>query len=168
MSKWTTRILATLIFGSVTVMPSRVSRGRIANASVASAQSEPLQASSGVEYFGAAQVGQAFNSGKALISGADGRNFKVMGLRRHGPGVVEVHATDTDIFYVIEGQATFVTGGTLTGGEHTAPDEVRGGTLAGGETRRLGKGDVIVIPKGIPHWFKEVPGSIEYFVVKVR
>ncbi len=132
---------------------------------VASAQPAPAQAR--VDQFDAASVEKAFATGKPLIDGK-GRNFKVMGLRRDGPGVVEVHTMDTDIFYVVGGSATFVTGGTLLGGKRTAPDEARGGTLAGGETRHLSQGDVIVIPKGVPHWFKEVQGTIKYFVVKVR
>ena len=155
-------VTATLILGSVTASPSSGS-GRGAKPSVAPAASEAT-----VEYFDSATVRRTFATGKPLLAGGDGRNFKVMGLRRQGPGEVEVHDTDTDIFYVVAGQATFVTGGTLTGGKHIAPDESRGGTLAGGETRHLAQGDVIIIPKGVPHWFKEVPDSIEYFVVKVR
>ena len=161
--EWTTRTLTTLLSGLVTVSLSSGSGSGVAKTSVVSAASEAT-----VEYFDSATVRRAFATGKPLLAAGDGRNFKVMGLRRHGPGEVEVHDTDTDIFYVVEGHATFVTGGTLTGGKHIAPDETRGGTLAGGETRHLTQGDVIVIPKGMPHWFKEVPDSIEYFVVKVR
>ena len=163
MSNWTTRTLTTLLFGSVIAVLSGGSGRAVPQTGAASAKPEPA-----VDYFDAAAVKKAFSSGKPLIAGGDGRNFKVMGLRRRGPGEVEVHDKDTDIFYVLEGQATLVTAGTLTGGKHIAPDEIRGGTLAGGETRHLGQGDVIVIPKGMPHWFKEVPESIEYFVVKVR
>jgi mannose-6-phosphate isomerase-like protein (cupin superfamily) len=160
--KWTARILtAELLFGAVTT--SLGSGMSVAKPGVVPAASEAA-----VEYFDSAAVRRAFGSGKPLLTGGDGRNFKVMGLRRHGPGEVEVHAADADIFYVVEGHATFVTGGTLTGGKHTTADELRGGTLAGGETRHLAQGDVIVIPKGVPHWFKDVPDSIEYFVVKVR
>jgi len=171
-SKWRTGILATLLFGSVSLALTGARGGGVANTGAAAGNRQAKignpQSGGGVEYFDAARVEQAFSSGKPLINGGEERNFKVMGLRRHGAGVVEVHNTDTDIFYVVEGQATFVTGGTLTGGEHTAPDEIRGGTLADGEAHHLGKGDVIVIPKGIPHWFKDVPGAIDYFVVKVR
>jgi quercetin dioxygenase-like cupin family protein len=162
--KWITLALlaAALLLGAVVVGFSRASRSGVSQTSVTSPGAEPK-----VEYFDSAAVRTAFATGKPF-AGGDGRNFKVMGLRRHGPGEVEVHDTDTDIFYVLEGHATFVTGGTLTGGKHTAADEIRGGTLAGGETHHLAQGDVIVIPKGVPHWFKEVPDSIEYFVVKVR
>jgi len=160
-NKWKTGMLARLLSGVVTLALSNGGGG------IAEAGGVPTESEHSVEYFDAAIVQKAFSSGKPLIAG-DGRNFRVMGLRRHGPGEVEVHDRDTDIFYVVRGHATFVTGGTLTGGKHTAPDESRGGTLAGGETRPLAQGDVIVIPKGVPHWFKEVPESIEYFVVKVR
>jgi len=161
--KWTARILtAAVLLGTVTASLSSSSNGD-AKPGIASAAAETT-----VEYFDSATVKRAFATGKPLLAGGDGRNFKVMGLRRKGPGEVEVHDTDTDIFYVVEGHATFVTGGTLTGGKHIAADESRGGTLTGGEARHLTQGDVIVIPKGVPHWFKEVPDSIEYFVVKVR
>ena len=50
----------------------------------------------------------------------------------------------------------------------TAPDEVRGTAIEHGESRRLGKGDVIIVPSGTPHWFKEVDGPVLYYVVKVR
>jgi mannose-6-phosphate isomerase-like protein (cupin superfamily) len=162
-NKWKTGALARLLLALVIL---ELSNG--GGNGTAQAGRLPTASEHDVEYFDAARVEQAFSSGKPLINSGDGRNFKVMGLRRHGPGEVEVHDTDTDIFYVVEGHATLVTGGTLTGGRHTAPDEIRGGTLAGGERRHLAQGDVIVVPKGVPHWFKEVPSSIEYFVVKVR
>jgi mannose-6-phosphate isomerase-like protein (cupin superfamily) len=163
LTKMNHRTLAALLWGAVTLALSKGSGTSIAKTSVASTESEPT-----VEYFDSGTVRRAFATGKPLIAGGDGRNFKVMGLRRSGPGEAEVHDQDTDIFYVVEGHATFVTGGTLTGGKQIAPDEIRGGTLAGGETHHLAQGDVIVIPKGMPHWFREVPDSIEYFVVKVR
>ena len=161
-NQWKTGTLVKLLSALVSLALSNGGSG------MARARGVPTESAPNVEYFDAARMEKAFSSGKPLINSGDGRNFKVMGLRRHGPGEVEVHDTDTDIFYVVQGRATFVTGGTLTGGKHTAPDEIRGGTLAGGETRHLAQGDMIVIPKGVPHWFEEVPDSIEYFVVKVR
>jgi glc operon protein GlcG len=94
-------------------------------------------------------------------------NFKVLTLRREVPGEVEVHDQDTDIFYVLEGSATFVTGGKPTEPRTTTPGETRAKTIVGGEERRLTKGDVMVIPNGVPHWFKEVRGPFLYYVVKV-
>jgi cupin superfamily acireductone dioxygenase involved in methionine salvage len=75
---------------------------------------------------------------------------------------------DTDIIYVLEGSAVFVTGGTPVDQKQTAPNEFRGTLISGGVERKLVKGDVIVVPRGTPHWFKEVSGPFLYYVVKVR
>ena len=102
--------------------------------------------------------------GGTLISAPD---LTVMVVTRNSRGEVEVHDKETDTFHVLEGSASFVTGGTMVGGRVTAPGQQRGKDMTGGEVHHLTKGDVIVIPAGIPHWFKEVPQSITYYVVKV-
>jgi mannose-6-phosphate isomerase-like protein (cupin superfamily) len=91
----------------------------------------------------------------------------VMGGHREEAGHVELHEKETDVFYVTDGEATFVTGGKMVGGKLASPGQWRGSDIEGGEVHHLTKGDVIVIPAGIPHWYKEVPHSISYFVVKV-
>ena len=93
--------------------------------------------------------------------------FKIMTSRRIGPGLVEIHEHDTDIFHIIDGTAEFVTGGTVVGLKTGANGESMGKEITGGETHHLAKGDVIVIPRGTPHWFKEVSGPFLYYVVKV-
>ena len=85
---------------------------------------------------------------------------------RTGPGVVEVHTKETDVLYVLDGSATFVTGGKALNVTATNPQQPRGTDIQGGEVHHLTKGDVIVVPAGQPHWFKEVPASVSYFVVK--
>jgi len=102
--------------------------------------------------------------GGALVTGSD---FNVQILKRTGPGQVEVHDKETDTFYVLDGEATFVTGGTMIGGKVTAPNQQRGTDIRGGEVHHLSKGDVIAIPAGIPHWFKEVQTPFTYYVVKI-
>ncbi|MDX2030099.1 MAG: cupin domain-containing protein [Blastocatellia bacterium] len=87
---------------------------------------------------------------------------------RDKAGQVEVHEQDADIIYVLDGSATLVTGGEIVGGRTIAPGEIRGAEIRGGETRLISKGDVIVVPAGTPHWFKEVPGPLNYYVVKAR
>src|SRR5215467_3252559 len=94
-------------------------------------------------------------------------DFLVEIMKRTGPGQVEVHDKETDTFYVLDGEATFVTGGTMIGGKVTAPNQQRGTDIRGGEVQHLSKGDVIAIPAGIPHWFKEVQQPFKYYVVKV-
>ncbi|MGE0883978.1 MAG: cupin domain-containing protein [Blastocatellales bacterium] len=87
---------------------------------------------------------------------------------RDKAGMVEIHEKDADIIYVLEGSATFVTGGEIVGGKVIAPGEIRGTDVKGGETRVISKGDVIIVPAGTPHWFREVPGPLNYYVVKAR
>ena len=123
------------------------------------------RASSNITYIPAEQVKAAFAKGAVLINHG---SYQVHAGRREEPGQVEVHAKDTDVIYMLEGSTTFVTGGTVVGGKTTAPDEVRGSIVQGGETRTLTKGDVIVVPNGTPHWFKEVSGPVLYYVVKVQ
>jgi mannose-6-phosphate isomerase-like protein (cupin superfamily) len=103
--------------------------------------------------------------GGALVTASD---FNIQILMRTGPGQVEVHDKETDTFYVLDGQATFITGGTMTGGKVTAPNQQRGTDIKGGETFHLGKGDVMAVPAGVPHWFKEISQQpFTYYVVKV-
>jgi len=122
------------------------------------------KAQSQVTHVDAAKVAAALAKGGALVTASD---FTVQGIRRAGPGQVEIHEKETDIFYVTDGEATIVTGGTMVGGRQTAPNQLRGSDVKGGEARHLKKGDVIVIPAGVPHWFKEVSPSINYLTVKV-
>lgn len=117
-----------------------------------------------VTYVGHDAAAAALAKGGALASGPD---YRVAGARRNKAGQVEVHEKETDIFYVVDGKATFVTGGTLVGGKMTKGGQWLGTGIEGGETHHLTKGDVIVIPAGTPHWFKEVPQSINYYMVKV-
>jgi uncharacterized protein GlcG (DUF336 family) len=100
----------------------------------------------------------------ANLVAADG--YRVNASRRDGPGEAEVHLKDTDIFYVREGSATFVTGGSVVEPRNLSPAEVRGKALQGGEERLIRAGDVITIPRGVPHWFKSVETPFTYYVVK--
>jgi mannose-6-phosphate isomerase-like protein (cupin superfamily) len=119
---------------------------------------------SGVTYINHEKVAAALSKGGALVSAPD---LLVSGSHREKPGQVEVHEKETDVMYVVEGAATLETGGTVVGGKTTRPGQLLGSGITGGQTHRLTAGDVIVIPAGTPHWFKEVPKSISYYVVKV-
>lgn len=121
-----------------------------------------------VNYFDAKDVRAAFDKGAVLFDGGDGSNYMVHASRREKPGMAEVHALDTDVIYVLDGTATFVTGGTVVEGKEIAAGETRGTSIEGGETRQLKRGDVITVAAGTPHWFKEVSAPFLYYVVKVR
>jgi len=117
----------------------------------------------GITYFERDAVAAAFAKGVPLLE-VDG--YKVHASRREGPGMAEVHNFETDVVYVLEGTALVITGGTMVDPKVTERGQVRGSMIRGGESRRIGKGDVVVIPAGVPHWFKEVPEPLTYFVVK--
>lgn len=117
-----------------------------------------------VTYLSAERVEAAFAVGAPLLEQGD---LKVHASRRAAAGLVEVHERDTDVIHVLSGTAVFVTGGRLVGAREIAEGEIRGATIEGGETRTLQPGDVIVVPRGVPHWFREVPGPFTYYVVKV-
>ena len=120
-----------------------------------------------VLFFDAKQVSTSFSNGAVLLDGTD-RNYMVHTSRRDKPGVAEIHTLDTDIIYVMEGTATFVTGGTTIEAKEIAPNEIRGSRIEGGTTRQLSKGQVIVVPNNTPHWFKDVNGAFLYYTIKVR
>ncbi len=96
-----------------------------------------------------------------------GDNHTVMLAHRTSAGQSELHEHETDVFYIVDGSATFTTGGTIVAGKTTAPNEIRGTGIQGGNARRIAKGDVLTIPAGTPHWFSGVQGSVTYFIVKV-
>lgn len=128
---------------------------------VASAQQPAPQ----VTYLDAEKFAALAAKGGALANGAD---FAASLARRNKPGQVEIHTKETDIFFIVDGSATFVTGGTMIGGKETRPNQMLGTDIEGGQTHQLKKGDFISIPAGIPHWFKDVPASgITYYMVKV-
>jgi glc operon protein GlcG len=120
-----------------------------------------------VEFFPGKDVAAAFAKGSVLLDGT-GRNYMVHASRREKAGQAEVHELDTDVIYVLSGSATFVTGGTVVDGKVVEPLEIRGASIEGGETRTITRGDVITVPNGTPHWFKDVKGPLTYYVVKVR
>jgi mannose-6-phosphate isomerase-like protein (cupin superfamily) len=110
------------------------------------------------------KVAASLEKSGPLVTAPD---FLVQGSHRTANGQPELHDKETDIFYITDGSATFITGGKLTGDKVTKPGQRLGGTIAGGEAHQLTKGDIITIPAGTPHWFKEVPKSVSYLVVKV-
>ena len=111
------------------------------------------------------KVENAFAKGQPMLVNS---SYKIQAGRRvTAPGEVEIHEHDTDIFYVTEGIATLVTGGTAEGVTFATPGESRGRRITGGTERKIAKGDIVVIPAGVPHWFTDVSNPFLYFVVKV-
>ena len=165
--------------GGVPIMVDGQIVGAVGVSGAASAQQDEELAMAGanalgnrkaqsVMFFDAQTVKAAFEKGSVLEDGSNGENYMVHASRREKSGMSEVHELDTDIIYVLDGTAVFVTGGKSVDEKQTAPNEFRGLMIEGGETRQLKKGDVVIVPKGTPHWFKQVDGAFLYYVVKVR
>jgi mannose-6-phosphate isomerase-like protein (cupin superfamily) len=117
-----------------------------------------------VTYVDHDKVAAALSKGGSLVTAPD---LSVSCSHRDKAGHVELHEKETDVIHVIDGEATFVTGGTMVGEKVSKPGQRVGSDIKGGQTHHLSKGDVIVVPAGTPHWFKEVPSAISYYVVKV-
>jgi len=98
-----------------------------------------------------------------------GENGLIVLAQRRGAGEVEVHENTNHVFIIVEGEATFITGGTLVDPRQTAPGQTRAKNVTGGTTYHLSKGDVITVPAKTPHWFKEVStGTIAYYAINLE
>jgi glc operon protein GlcG len=142
----------------------------IAKAGAAAAATLKLGASGGalsstVTHIDRATVASGFDKGAVLVNSG---NYMIHASHRDKDGVAEIHTLDTDLVYILEGAATLVTGGQAPDASVTEPNELRGPAIVGGESRRVVKGDVVVIPAGVPHMFTEVQEPLNYYVVKVR
>jgi mannose-6-phosphate isomerase-like protein (cupin superfamily) len=87
------------------------------------------------------------------------------------------HSDITEIYYVIDGAGTFVTGGSMTDASPADPNgstvkvlvgpSTNGSSIAGGQSRRIGPGDVIIVPPGVAHWFSAIEQDLDYLVFRV-
>ena len=88
---------------------------------------------------------------------------------RRGAGAVEYHEHTNHIFIMVDGEATFITGGTMVGAKRTSPEQMTATSIEGGETFHLSKGDVITIPAKTPHWWKEISTqTVGYYAINIE
>ena len=88
-------------------------------------------------------------------------------LRRTKPGKAEVHTSEADVWYVIQGGCVLTTGGSVVEGQEVRPGQIQDTGIGGGTDYKLAKGDFIRIPPGVPHWVKKIEGGeLVYIVVK--
>lgn len=71
-----------------------------------------------------------------------------------------VHETEAEMFYVIDGTATMVTGGKLVNEKRTNAANLSGTSIEGGMSREIAKGDFIMVPEGTPHGFSKINGTL--------
>lgn len=88
---------------------------------------------------------------------------------REGDGSAELHVHEADLFFVVDGEATIITGGKMVNTHTEKPGEIRGTSITGGDRRKLSTGDVIHIAANTPHQLIIEPGKqFTYFVMKVQ
>lgn len=127
--------------------------------------SDRVNGENGATFFPRDLVDATFATGGLLL---ETTLYKIDAGRRTSPGEVEYHERVVDVMHVVEGSATVVTGGEMRDAREVAPGELRAPAVEGGTPQRLGAGDVLAIPNGVPHQFTEVTDPFLYFVVKVE
>ena len=116
-------------------------------------------------------------------------NIRVVDAGGHNVGVGVLYRTQdqtqpaalhykvSEVYHVMKGEATLVTGGALVNAKIRPADspQVRqqdgpgetGTAIQGGASRQIKEGDVVVIPAGTPHWFSKINGSLAYLVIRI-
>lgn len=109
------------------------------------------------------------------VADVGGHKVGVYGVFRPKASVQDAIRHDTtvsEIYYMLEGSATLVTGGTLVDerSSGTSPNtkrpNFRGSRIEGGVSRRVGPGDVIIIPGRVPHWWSSLDSDIQYLIYR--
>jgi mannose-6-phosphate isomerase-like protein (cupin superfamily) len=146
----------------------------IATSAVLFAQSAMAQDTSKIVYFSGQQIETDIHKAPANEIGESEINLiertsqhAGILLRRTKPGKAEVHTTEADVWYVIQGGCVLTTGGSVTEGKEVRPGQIQGTGITGGTDYKLSKADFIRIPPGLPHWVKKIEGGeLVYIVVK--
>lgn len=106
---------------------------------------------------------------------AGGYRVGVFGVFRpkNTPPAANVHQTNvTEVYYILDGAGVLVTGGTLKNPATPRPSTLGPWTdmgsagIDGGKSRRVAKGDVVIIPGGVPHMWASMEGDITYLIVR--
>src|ERR1700730_16798590 len=79
---------------------------------------------------------------------------------RASVGPAAVHERDAEMFYVIDGGGTMVTGGKLVNEKRTNAENLAGPAFEGSTSRTIAKGDFVIVPENTPHWFSAINGKL--------
>jgi mannose-6-phosphate isomerase-like protein (cupin superfamily) len=119
-----------------------------------------------VHYIGHDKVSATMVKGGQIISD---NGLIVLANRAMARGA-EMHGKTNHVFIIVDGEATFITGGKLINPKVISPGQTRGDGIEGGEAHHLSKGDVITIPANTPHQWKDTSatGSVGYYAVNIE
>ena len=79
---------------------------------------------------------------------------------RASVGTAAIHEKEAEVFYVIDGAATLVTGGKLVNEKRTNAENLTGTALEGGASQAVAKGDFFIVPENTGHWFSEIRSTL--------
>src|ERR1700733_5639896 len=79
---------------------------------------------------------------------------------RTSVGQAAVHEKEAEMFYVIDGSATLITGGKLANEKRTNAENLSGTAIEGGKSQAVAKGDFVIVPENTPHWFSAIDGAV--------
>ena len=145
--------------------PSKLALSTMVLFLMAAAYSSGQGVPAAVHYIPHDQVAAVMAKGGPIVNDP---GLIVLANRREA-GPAELHEHTNHIFIIVEGEGTFITGGTLVGAKQTGPAETRATSIEGGQTYHLSKGDVITIPAKTPHWWKEVTTkTVGYYAINIE
>jgi mannose-6-phosphate isomerase-like protein (cupin superfamily) len=162
-------------------LPTRF--GLIALCACAGVSAQAPKSSAPATYVTPAEMSTAFKGAPKQDAPLIDMPVRVIGAGGHYLGVAMVQRTSADqsalihdkideIYYILDGGGTLVTGGALVDGKQTASSPTigpgwSGASIKGGESRRVNKGDVVFITAGTAHMFTQLDGTIHYLVYRV-
>jgi mannose-6-phosphate isomerase-like protein (cupin superfamily) len=130
------------------------------------------EASPGVQIVKGAAIAEKIDRAAPSPGGRGGviaqdEGWRVHATERDAPRLAERHEGDTDVWYVLAGGGTLVTGGAIVDASMTGPGEQRGPAIRGRTELAIAAGDLISIRPGVPHWIKAVDRRLRYLTIKV-
>ncbi len=106
-----------------------------------------------------------FNNNE-LVFEQSGLSVKLIKLESPLEGQAEIHRYFHDIYLVVQGEATVVTGEALTESIEIRPGEYRGNAIVSPIKYEIKKGDVFIIPAGVAHQVSIQVGKLVQWVMK--
>ena len=97
--------------------------------------------------------------------------------KQSGGQAVAEHDQVSEVYHILDGSATLVTGRDIVDLKRRPPDDRavkmlngpggNGASIRNGVTHHLKAGDVIIIPAGVGHWFTNIDDHIRYIMVRI-
>lgn len=107
----------------------------------------------------ASSLAERLSMGVGTVS--TGSDYRINLIHRTAAATAIVHDVGTELHYITAGSGTLVTGGVVV-----RPNPEGPGYIDGGSARKVTEGDAILIPRGTPHWYSSVDGSVTYLEVR--